>query len=122
MLNIPAAVTEPGKWLANEKNKFVISWKKENSRLSPKEASEMGLSLSVQQENRVMIMYENERYITLAYYNYTFSGGAHGNYGTALSTLDKRGGRKLQLSDVVSAAGIKALPAVLEQVARLQYG
>lgn len=122
MLNIPSTVTEPGKWLADEKKKFVSSWKRENSRLSPKEASDMGLSLSVQEENRVMIMYENERYITLAHYSYAFSGGAHGNYGTALSTLDKQSGKKLQLSDVVNAAGIKALPAVLEQVARLQYG
>ena len=122
MLNIPVTVTEPGKWLANEKNKFVNSWKKENSKLSPKEASEMGLSLSVQEENRVMVMYENEQYITLAHYSFAFTGGAHGNYGTTLSTLNKQSGKKLHLSDVVNAAGIKVLPALLEQVARLQNG
>ena len=122
ILSIPATVTEPGKWLTNEKNRFINSWKKENSKLSPKEASEMGLSLSVQEENRLMVMYENENYITLANYNYAFTGGAHGNYGTTLSTLNKQSGKKLQLSDVINAAGIKALPAFLEQVARLQYG
>ena len=122
MLNIPPAVIDIVKWMAIEKNKFLNSWKKENSKLSPKEASEMGLSLSVQEENRVMIMYENERYITLAHYSFSFTGGAHGNYGTTLSTLNKQSAKKLQLSDVVNAAGIKVLPELLEQVARLQYG
>lgn len=36
-------------------------WKKQYSKLSPKEASEMGTSLSVQQEDRVLVMYENEK-------------------------------------------------------------
>ncbi|MEP7141486.1 MAG: DUF3298 domain-containing protein [Ferruginibacter sp.] len=122
MLGIKSPVVETGKWLTDDKNRYIAEWKKENGKLSPKEASEMGLSLSAEEENRVLVMYENEKNITLANYNFSYSGGAHGNYATTLSTYNKRTGKKLILTDVVNAAGIKQLPKILDQVARLQYG
>ena len=122
MFNMPATVTEPGKWLMSSVKKSTTAWKKENSKLSPKDASDMGLSLSVQEENRVMVMYENEYYITLANYSYAYTGGAHGNYGTSLASINKQSGKQLQLTDVLNAEGIKLMPALLEKVARLQYG
>ena len=121
-LRMPATVTEPGKWLISETKKSATVWKKENSKLSPKEASEMGLSLSVQEENRVMIMYENEYYITLADYSYAYTGGAHGNYGTSLISINKQSSKQMQLANVLNAEGIKMLPAYLDKVARVQYG
>src|SRR5664279_4657325 len=107
MLSMPGTVAEPGKWLTNAVKKSATAWKKDNSRLSPKDASEMGLSLSVQEENRVMVMYENENYITLANYTYAYTGGAHGNYGTTLSAINKQSGKQMQLNDVLNAEGIK---------------
>jgi Deacetylase PdaC/Protein of unknown function (DUF3298) len=122
MFNMPATVTEPGKWLMSSVKKSTIAWKKENSKLSPKDASDMGLSLSVQEENRVMVMYENEYYITLADYTYAYTGGAHGNFGTELFLINKETQKQMQLTDVLNAAGVKLLPVLLEKVARLQYG
>ena len=121
MLNMPATVTEPGKWLMNSVKKSATAWKKENSKLSPNDLSDMGLSLSVQEETRVMVMYENEYYITLANYTFSYSGGAHGNYGTSLATINKLNGQQMKLSDVLNITGIKMLPVILEKVARLQY-
>jgi hypothetical protein len=122
MFNMPATVTEPGKWLVSSVKKSTTAWKKENSKLSPKDASDMGLSLSVQEENRGMVMYENEYYITLADYGYAYTGGAHGNYGTSLASINKQSGKQMQLNDVLNAEGIRLLPALLDKVARLQYG
>lgn len=122
MLSMPITVTEPGKWLTNSVKKSTASWKKENSKLSPKDASEMGLSLSVQEENRVMVMYENEYYITLANYTFSYTGGAHGNYGTSLAAINKQNGQQVKLTDALNPAGIKLLPILLEKIARLQYG
>ncbi len=120
-LEIKTPITDPSKWMADEKNKFLAGWKKENSRMSPKEASEMGLSLSVQREDRIMVMYENKQMITIAHYSFEFTGGAHGNYGTSLATIQKSSGKKLAIGDVLNAAGIKALPAILDRVARMQF-
>ncbi len=122
MLSMPVTVSEPGKWLTNTVKKSTAAWKKENSKLSPKDASEMGLSLSAQEEDRVMVMYENENYITLANYSFSYTGGAHGNYGTSLTCIDKQNGSQMRLTDVLNASGIKLLPAFLDRVARLQYG
>jgi hypothetical protein len=121
MLGMKTA-SDPKIWLENEKNKFIGTWLKENSKLSPKDASEMGLSLSVEEQSRIMVMYENEHIITLANYGYSFSGGAHGNYATSTINLEKQTGKKLLLSDVLNAEGVKALPMFLDRVARLQYG
>jgi Protein of unknown function (DUF3298)/Deacetylase PdaC len=122
MLAMPATVTDPGKWIADGVKKSASTWKKENSKLSPKDASEMGLSLSAQEENRIMVMYENESYITLANYSYAYTGGAHGNYGTSLISINKQSGKQMQMTDILNAAGIKMLPTYLDKVARLQYG
>ncbi len=121
-VGIKTPVTEIGKWLSDEKNKQMNGWKKEYSKLSPKEASEMGMSLSAQHEDRVLVMYENEKNITLAHYSYGYSGGAHGSFATTLSSFSKLSGKKLKLADVVNAAGIQILPKILDQVARVQYG
>lgn len=122
MISMPATVTEPGKWLTTFVKKSTVAWKKDNSKLSPKDASEMGLSLSVQEEGRVMVMFENEYYVTLANYTFSYSGGAHGNYGTSLAVINKLNGLQMKLSDVLNMTGIKMLPVILEKVARLQYG
>ncbi|MEO6232919.1 MAG: DUF3298 domain-containing protein [Ferruginibacter sp.] len=120
-LTIKAPVTDIGKSLNDEKNKMLMAWKKDNGKLTPKEASEMGLSLSVEQEDRVLVMYEDEKNITLAHYSFSYSGGAHGNFNTKLSCFNKKTGKRLKLADIITPAGIAYLPRILEQVARLQY-
>ena len=122
MLTIKVPAIETGKWMTDEKNKMLANWKKENTKMTPAETAELGLSLSFQQENRVMVMYENEQLINLAHVRYEFSGGAHGNYTTTLPTIKKETGKKLHLTDVLTATGIKLLPTLLDQVARLQFG
>lgn len=120
-LGIKTAVTDITKTLNDEKNKMLMAWKKDNGKLSPKEAAEMGLSLSVEQEDRVLIMYEDDKYITLAHYSFNYSGGAHGNFATTLSSFYKKSGKRLKLADIITPAGITNFPRILEQVARLQY-
>lgn len=118
---IKAPVTNFTKTLTDEKDKFLLAWKKNNSKLTPKDAAEMGMSLSIQNEAREMVMYESEHFITLAHYIYKYSGGAHGNYSTTLASFNKLKGKRLKLADILTPAGIQYLPTILDQVARLQY-
>lgn len=104
------------------KDQFLSAWQNENKKLTPKEASKMGMSLSASQDENIMVMYENERTITLADFGSEYTGGAHENYSTSLVNFDKKSGKILQLKDVLTPDGIKILPAYLDRVARMQYG
>ncbi len=108
-------------WLFQDAEKQKTSWQRENNKLSPKEASEMGLSLSVETQEQINVMYENNKSITLALFNYAFTGGAHGNYATSLINISKTTGKPIKLTDVISSDGVKKLPILLDQVARLQF-
>lgn len=121
MFAIKKPVEEIGTWLIDEKNNFISNWRKTKTRLSPTETAGMGLSLSLHQELRVLVMFENAKYITLANYNSGYTGGAHEIYATNLSTLSKQYGKKLLLADIVTPAGIQALPRLLDEAARKQY-
>ena len=121
MLGIKTPVDEIGKWMIDEKNRTISTWKKTNTALSPKETSQMGLSLSLHQEIRILVMYENEKYLTLANYNSGYMGGAHETYATTISTFNKQISKKLALTDILNPAGIQALPKLLDQAAREQF-
>ncbi|MEO6731872.1 MAG: RsiV family protein [Ferruginibacter sp.] len=121
MLGIKNVSENVGRFLIDEKNRCISTWKKERGKISLKEASDMGLSLTLQEEVFVLVMFENEKYITLANYNTVYNGGAHKIFATTLATFNKHTGKKLKLSDVLNTAGIQQLPALLEKVARAQY-
>ncbi len=121
LLQIPSTVNDPEKWFKIEIKKTADRWKKQNNQMTAKEAAEMGPSLSEDEETSVQVMYENEYYITLAEFNYSFTGGAHGNYGTTLVTINKKNGRAMKLSDVLNLQGIRRISAYLDKAARLQY-
>lgn len=122
MFSINTPEEEIGRWLIDEKNRYVSSWRTSNAKYSPKEAADMGLSLTLQEEIRILVMYENEKHITLANYSVGYTGGAHGSFGTTLATFNKLTGKKLKLTDIINAAGIQLLPALLDKAARAQFG
>ena len=121
IMHVPAAAVTPLAAMRQQVRRSATAWRNVNSKISLKESADMGLSLSEQEETRIMVMYENARYIILANYNYSYTGGAHGNYGTSLLTLDKRNGKRLSLSNILTPQGIKALPQLLDQAARIQF-
>lgn len=120
MLGVNTPVEEIGKWIIDEKNRYISGWKTSVTKYTPKEAADMGLSLTLQEELRVMVMYENEKYITIANFGSAYTGGAHGSFATNLSTFNKLSNKKMQLSDVISPAGIQQLPLLLDKVVRTQ--
>lgn len=121
LLGINTTVDQVGRWLIDEKNQHIADWRAANAKYTPKEITDKGLALTLQEELRVMVMFENERNITLADYGFAYTGGAHGSSATILSTFAKLTNKKLNLTDVFNAAGMQQLPAILEKVARAQF-
>ena len=121
LIGMPSSEKDLSQWMDSLQKSRILKWKEAGDSLSPEDAQIMGMSFSKQILNHLGVMYENEATITFANYVYTYEGGAHGNYSTTLSTIDKKTGRKLFLADILNPEGIKALPELLIQVARKQY-
>lgn len=121
-LGMKTPAVETGKFITDAKNKLSKAWKAEYVRMTPKETADLGMSLSHWEENRILLMHEDEKLISLAYYSFLEAGGAaHGNFSTTVATFNKQSGKLLQLTDVLNAQGINLLPGILEQVARIMY-
>ncbi len=122
-LEIKNPALDPGKWMTDQKKLLLAGWKETYIKLTPKDAAELGLSLSSSTEQKLLVMHEQEKSISLAHYYFAEGGGAaHGNFNTTVATFNKQSGKQLQVTDILNAQGIKLLPVILEQVARTMYG
>jgi hypothetical protein len=120
--NNKGAIKEPGKIFVTAKNNFLNEWKNEMNKMTAAEAKDMGLSLSRQTDEAINVVYEDAKVITLSHYSYEYTGGAHGNYVSALQTFNKKTGAVVKLTDVLTKEGIAKLPQLLEAAVRMQYG
>ncbi len=119
---ITTPVAEIGAWLIAEKDRYTAAWKQEHTKNPPQVTTSNSLSISLEEEINVMVMYENNRYISLAKYNFGSSGGGRGFYSTDIVTINKLSGKPVHLKDLLQPAGIAALPGLLDKTARVQYG
>ena len=63
------------------------------------------------------IAYGSDRLLSLPVETWTYTGGAHGNYGTRTINIDLKAGRPLTLADLTAETNQKALVQIcLEQV------
>lgn len=77
---------------------------------------------SMEETGHLMIAFQSPKLLTLAFFSYSYAGGAHGNFGTSFSSLDMVKNKKLRLDDVITLAGKKQLPTLLEKYFRKTYG
>ena len=118
--NLPPG-KDPSTLLPAAQQKFLSDWKNTYVKAGVKETENMGLSLSLEQDDRLMVLSESQTLLTVACYHYQFSGGAHGNFSTAVICFDKRNGKRLKLTDILTTQGISALPALLTRAAKSQF-
>jgi Deacetylase PdaC/Protein of unknown function (DUF3298) len=102
---------EIGKILLRRKNEFLGQ---KNS--SHEEITDYSTSDDIQVE------FNNQRLLSLSHANYSFSGGAHGNYGTSYTCFDLVNAHKLELYDVLDTlAGRAVIEKILEKKFRATY-
>jgi hypothetical protein len=74
-----------------------------------------------EEEDNLMIAFQSPKLLTLAMYVFSYTGGAHGNYGTSFSSIDLVNNRVLVLDDVITESGKAVLSGLLEKNYRKQY-
>jgi Protein of unknown function (DUF3298) len=68
-----------------------------------------------------LILFESRRLLNLADMFFTYTGGAHGMYGTIVDVIDLQTGKVLTVKDILKEGSEKEFIKLLEKDLRLQY-
>jgi hypothetical protein len=120
LLDIRSGLTEIGGVMLEHKKKFMKDFRDQNAELKKDEVIDGGWSYSLDWNEIISPVYTDENIFVLGSYNYTYTGGVHGNYGTGFTNLDLKKRRVIELTDILTSAGIKSLPKLLEKNYKLQ--
>jgi Protein of unknown function (DUF3298)/Deacetylase PdaC len=108
-----------GKIFLKQKATFFADYDKE--KVTEKEAKESGASYSRSEESNVTVAFQTEKLLSLAKSDYSFEGGAHGNWGISYTSFDITTNKELKIKDIISSAGQSLLPKLLEKAYRNTY-
>ncbi len=72
-----------------------------------------GYNMPCTNELRSKIVLQNTKFVSVQMDNYSYMGGAHGNYGTGLNTFDLNTGKSVSLTDII--ADTSAIRPMLEK-------
>lgn len=120
LLDMRSGLTEIGGVMLDRKKKFMKDFRDQNADVKKDEVLDGGWSYSLDWNEIICPVYEDENIFVLGSYDYSYTGGAHGNYGTGFTNLDLKRKRIIKLSDILTSAGIKALNKLLEKNYKLQ--
>ncbi|MBD2770535.1 DUF3298 domain-containing protein [Hymenobacter sp. BT664] len=77
-----------------------------------------GYGLNYEQHQATYVFWNQAPLLSLAFYTYSYSGGAHGGYGTQVVTYDTRTGQHLRFADIFRPGTEAQLSQLLEQAVR----
>ncbi len=83
---------------------------------------EANIMFTYENDSSVEVLYNRNGLLTLGYYNYYFTGGAHGNYGTYLTAYDLGSRKKITLEDVFVSGYENRIAPYLERAVRRRFG
>jgi len=112
---------EIGKLLIAQKKIFFDDYKSDFEDATDKEISDNGLSYNYELQSNVSVMFSSPKLISFSSDGYTYTGGAHGLYGTSFVVLDLKNKKKLGLADVLNLEDSVTLNIVLEDKLRKVY-
>lgn len=78
-------------------------------------------TLNYASESNVLIVSNTGRYLSLGFNNYSYSGGAHGLYGTTLKTFDMQQKKLVTLQDIFKDGYPNFLNAALTRACRRHF-
>ncbi|MGI4759926.1 MAG: DUF3298 domain-containing protein [Janthinobacterium lividum] len=96
-----------------------------DTRPAPADTAGMGAyapGLSYEDQTNTYVLYRQTNLLSLAYFHYNYSGGAHGSYGSTVASYDLRTGKRLRYEDIFRPEAARQLPALLGQAVRPLVG
>jgi hypothetical protein len=81
-------------------------------------AAPFGYSLNYVQQQATYVYWNQAQLLSIGSYSYSFTGGAHGSYGTHVVTYDTRTGQPLRFADIFRPGTDAQLSRLLEQKVR----
>ena len=82
---------------------------------------EFGIGLRYDEQQLMHVLWNQAPLLSIGYYNYSYTGGAHGLYGTTVATFDTRTGRRLRYDDIFRAGTSAQLVALLSNAAHRTF-
>jgi hypothetical protein len=79
-------------------------------------------TLNYDEQTATQVLYQAGDLLSLGFFNYTYSGGAHGMNTTMAASYDLRTGRRLRYDDIFLPTAQAQLPALLAQAVRPLVG
>jgi Protein of unknown function (DUF3298)/Deacetylase PdaC len=79
-------------------------------------------SLAYEQEANSYVLWNDGNLLSIGYFGYDFSGGAHGLYGTYVRSYDTRTGKALRFDDIFRPGTKSQLEGILGRYARPALG
>lgn len=119
--NMKTGASEIGEQMLANKKKFFMEFKEYNKDLKRDDMGD-GWSYSLESQNISIPVFFNEKLFVISNFDYSYTGGAHGNYGTGFANLDLKRKKVLSIDDVVTKKGKEKLPALLEKYFKIQRG
>ncbi len=121
-MNKKTGLTEIGELMLADRKKFMKDFFEYNKDVKKEDVADGGWSYSLDQVDIIMPVYYDDNLFAISSYDYAYTGGAHGNYGTAYTNLDLKRRKILTLNDVLTKNGIEKMPALLEKYYKLERG
>lgn len=79
-------------------------------------------TLNYEAETSTYVLWNADNLLSVGFFNYSYSGGAHGNYATSVCSYDTRTGRALRFADIFRPGSELQLEKVLGKYARPALG
>lgn len=79
-------------------------------------------TLNYDEQAATYVLYQQGNLLSLGFFSYSYSGGAHGQNGTLAASYDLRTGRRLRYDDIFKPTAAAQLPALLGQAVRPLVG
>jgi Protein of unknown function (DUF3298)/Deacetylase PdaC len=85
--------------------------------------STQSVSMYMQDESSKMdVFYADNKLLTLGFMQYSYTGGAHGNYGTTVRSYNLETKKRLELADILKPNYQKKLASALTKSAKRKFG
>ena len=100
---------------AEQKMSFIDGYLNEHTGVPDSEIVAFPSAYSLAQNQYVGVCYQSNKILSLYNFVYSYTGGAHGNYGTSYTSINLANGKKIKLEDALLPGQKAKLNALLEK-------